>query len=384
MSRLPARLLGIGLALLKQPLRRRPSARHPVRRILIAHYLLLGDTILLAPLMAKLALAYPEAERFILTRPSVLPLFAAQPWGFRPLAYDPRSFTAFSSLLGQAPFDLAYALGDNRYAWLARALGARWIVGFGDDRPAWKNWILDEAHAFPPSPAALADFTADLVAAPAPLPYQAGDWPVPISEPMDNPAGDHVVLHVGASTSLKLWPPARWQALAEQLQASGLTPVWSAGPGEAGHVEQIDPGGRYRRCCGNLTLAGLWHLLAGARLLVCPDTGVAHLGKIVGTPTVALFGPGSASIYGAGEFWQRAPYRALAAEISCRDQRLLFRRPVNWVRRCGRNHAACAVASNGLPRTAAATACMSAIGLEAVLAACRELLSAPTKPRDAP
>lgn len=192
------------------------------------------------------------------------------------------------------------------------------------------------------------------------------------------------MLHVGASTSLKLWPPERWQALAEQLQATGLTPVWSAGPGEAGHVAQIDPQGRYPRYCGNLTLAGLWQLLAGARLLVCPDTGVAHLGKIVGTPTVALFGPGSAGIYGAGEFWRQVPYRALSAEISCRDQALLFRRKPGWVRRCGRNAEACAVASNGLPHSVGATACMSAIGLDEVVAACRVFLSGQAISRSSP
>lgn len=382
MSRLPARLLSVGLALLKQPLRRRPTPERPLRRILVAHYLLLGDSILLAPLLAKLAQAYPETERYVLTRPAMLPLFASQPWGFRALAYDPRSFTSFRALLGAGPFDLAFALGDNRYAWLARALGARWIVGFAADRPAWKNWMLDAAQAFPSSPAALADLTADLVAGPAPLPYQVGDWPAPAGQSIDSPGANYVVLHVGASSPLKLWPPERWQGLAEHLQAAGLTPVWSAGPGEEGYVEQIDPQRRYRRYCGNLNLAGLWQLLAAARLLVCPDTGVAHLGKIVGTPTVALFGPGSASIYGAGEFWQTAAYRALSAEIVCRDQRLLFRRQPDWVRRCGRNVAACAVAAQGLPHAAGASACMSAITLDAVVAACRALLAGPTSARD--
>lgn len=44
-------------------------------------------------------------------------------------------------------------------------------------------------------------------------------------------------------------------------------------------------GARYR---GSLDLAGVWRLLTGARLMVCPDTGVAHLGKVVGVPSVAL------------------------------------------------------------------------------------------------
>ena len=88
--------------------------------------------------------------------------------------------------------------------------------------------------------------------------------------------------------------------------------------------------------------AQLWHLVAGASLLVAPDTGVAHLGRVVGTPTVALFGPGSATISGAGEFWRDAPYRAVTVTpFACRDQRVLFKRELDWVRRCGRTLAQC-------------------------------------------
>ena len=64
--------------------------------------------------------------------------------------------------------------------------------------------------------------------------------------------------------------------------------------------------GATRRSPGALDLAQLWHLLAGAELLVAPDTGVAHLGRIVGAPTVTLFGPGSALLCGAGDFWRDA------------------------------------------------------------------------------
>jgi ADP-heptose:LPS heptosyltransferase len=77
-------------------------------------------------------------------------------------------------------------------------------------------------------------------------------------------------------------------------------------------------------------------------VLVAPDTGVAHLGRVVGVPTVALFGPGSALLCGAGEFWCDAPYRAVTVDpFPCRDQRTLFKREIGWVRRCQRSVAEC-------------------------------------------
>jgi len=112
-----------------------------------------------------------------------------------------------------------------------------------------------------------------------------------------------------------------------------------------------------------LSLPQLWRLLADAALLVAPDTGVAHLGRVVSVPTVALFGPGSALISGPGLFWRDAPFRAVTVEpFPCRDQRVLFKREIAWVRRCGRGIGEC-------PRPR----CMDAIDLAQVCAATVDL-----------
>ena len=356
-SRLPTRLLTLALAALKKPLRRAPSVNRPVRRILVAHYLLLGDTLLLAPLLAKLAACHPDAERIVLTRPAVAPLFSGNPYGFRALAYDPGDFKTFLNLLEHGPFDLAYVLGDNRYSWLACAAGARWIVGFEGDRPTWKNWMVDSLRPHPATPTAWADMAAELVKGVAPQAFRPGDWPTPEAPGLDIPAGEYAVLHVGASTPLKLWPADRWRGLAKILLERGITPVWSAGRGEAALVEEIDLEHRHPRYCGTLSLPQLWHLLAGARLLACPDTGVAHLGKLVGVPTLALYGPGSSFLYGKGDFWRNAPYVAIAEEpFPCRDQKRLFRREIDWVHRCGRSPTECPTPG----------ACMRAISFSSV------------------
>ena len=53
------------------------------------------------------------------------------------------------------------------------------------------------------------------------------------------------------------------------------------------------------RCtAGELDLMQLAALVAGAALLVCGDTGVAHLGTALGTPSVLLFGPVPPSRWG--------------------------------------------------------------------------------------
>ena len=337
--------------------------KHPVRirRVLLAHHLLLGDTLMLTPLIAKVRARYPEAEIVMTVPRAIAPLYATHPYGVRALAWDPRH--ANEALFAESRFDLAFVAGDNRYAWLAAAMHSRWIVAFGGDPNERKNWPIDELRRYPDQPAAWGDMVATLLDGPPPPPFAPGDWKAPAAKPFDAPAQPYAVLHVGASTSLKLWPSERWAALADWLVARGITPIWSAGRGEEDIIAACDPGQRYASYAGRLDLAQLWHLFANARLLVAPDTGAAHLGRVAGATTIALFGPGSATVTGGGEFWRDSPYRAVTVDpFPCRDQRVLFRREIDWVRRCARTPAQC-------PKHL----CMQAISLDAVIAAAGEL-----------
>ena len=119
------------------------------------------------------------------------------------------------------------------------------------------------------------------------------------------PAGRYAVLHVEASTPLKHWEEAKWLSLAGQLSELNIQPVWSAGPAGAALLQRIDPAGRFPALGHTLDLPQLWHLVAGAALLVCPDTSVMHIGRLTGTPTVALFGPSSAPLFGRGRILAR-------------------------------------------------------------------------------
>jgi ADP-heptose:LPS heptosyltransferase len=172
---------------------------------------------------------------------------------------------------------------------------------------------------------------------------------------------------------LKLWPAQSWRALADALEARGLAVVWSAGPGEAAIIDAIDASSDRVRIAGTSSLAAMWSLLAGARLLVCPDTGIAHLGRVVGVPTITLFGPGSHVICGPGALFANMPGRAVTVDpFPCRDQTVQFFREVPWARRCER------LAGEG-PLRCARPRCMEAIGLAAVEAAIDDLMRSPPR-----
>ena len=330
-----------------------------VRRVLVAHNLLLGDTLMLTPLLAKLRALHPHADIALLAAPAFVPLYQQRPYGVRALPFTPSRSATTRALLEEAPFDLAIVPGDNRYSWLAAAMRARHIVVHTGTRPLTQEWFVDERRPYSGVPAAWGDMVAELVDGTPAAAYARADWKSPEAAPFERPAGRYAVLHVGASTPLKHWLPERWMAVAGALEARGLRIAWSAGPGEEPFVHACDPQGRYPSYAGRLDLAQMWHLLAGAALLVVPDTGIAHLGRATWTPTVALFGPGSAGLAGKGRFWRDTPWQALTVDpFPCRDQKLLFGREVEWVRRCARTLSECPE-----PR------CMHAIPLADVLAA---------------
>jgi ADP-heptose:LPS heptosyltransferase len=245
-------------------------------------------------------------------------------------------------------------------------LDSRWIVAFEGDHPAYKNWLVDEFRKFPDHAMALGDLIAEcLVDGPAPLPYATSDWPAPPGDPFPLPASPYCVLHVGASTRLRYWEPAKWRSLISHIEASGMNPVISAGPGEEDLVTQVDPEG----CClsypGRLSLAQMWRLLADASAIVCPDTGVGHLARLAGTPVVVLYGPGSAVLVSGGEFWRDIPDRKVTIEkFPCRDENLLFRRYLPWTEHCGRTTAQCA-----------SPKCMQALTAEMAIDALESLLA---------
>ena len=361
MGRLATRLALLPRAAVNS-LRKRRRPAH-IERILIAHNLLLGDTLMLTALIARCRARWPQAEMVMTVAPAMQALFATRPYGVQVLPFEVHRASTARKIGESGPYDLALVPGDNRHTVLAHAAGARWIIVLDDARLRVSNIMADELIPWPQTPSALADIFSSL-AGDGDEAYDATQWPSPPAAPFDLPRTPYCVLHAGAGSPLRHWPAERWMQLAESLAAQGFPPVWSGGPNEAGLIEEIDPQHRFTSYAGKLDLPQLWRLLEYASLLVVPDTGIAHLAKLTGTPTVCLFGPGSDVLFGAGKFWRNNKFvPVIEANFPCRDQRTVFKRELEWVRRCQRGLDACP-----------APACMHALDAARVIAACRTLL----------
>ncbi len=122
----------------------------------------------------------------------------------------------------------------------------------------------------------------------------------PAGDPAGRHSGDHagddatrcVVVHPGAASGSRRWPADRWREVAATLAADGHRVVVTGTDAErqlCAAVASGHPG--VDDYCGRHDLDGLARVVGHASLLLCGDTGVAHLGTAYGTPSVLLFGP---------------------------------------------------------------------------------------------
>jgi ADP-heptose:LPS heptosyltransferase len=109
------------------------------------------------------------------------------------------------------------------------------------------------------------------------------------------------VLHPGASSRARQWPPERWAAVARAQALAGRRVVLTGDAAERPLALAIAREASLNPdfvLAGRTTLLQLTALVAAAALVVCGDTGIAHLATALGTPSVVLFGPTSPARWG--------------------------------------------------------------------------------------
>lgn len=103
--------------------------------------------------------------------------------------------------------------------------------------------------------------------------------------------GGYVCIHPGAQARDKCWPAARFAAVADGLAAQGWQIVLTGTAGEKDLTRAVSRAmaAPALDLAGRTGLGALGALLAGARLVICNDTGVSHLAAALDIPSVVIF-----------------------------------------------------------------------------------------------
>jgi ADP-heptose:LPS heptosyltransferase len=100
------------------------------------------------------------------------------------------------------------------------------------------------------------------------------------------------IIHPGSGSRHKCVKPAILHEVLKGLREQGLEALILEGPADHGMVEQLRiQGGGSLRVLQGLSLRLLAGVLSQFDVFLGHDSGVSHLAALMGTPTVALFGP---------------------------------------------------------------------------------------------
>ncbi|MGY1884599.1 glycosyltransferase family 9 protein [Blastococcus sp. SYSU DS0753] len=115
------------------------------------------------------------------------------------------------------------------------------------------------------------------------------------------PVRGAAVVHPGAAFPGRRWPPERFAAVARHLADAGHDVRITGGPAEVELARSVAAAAGLPDAAvlaGRTTSLELAAVVAAADLVVCGDTGVAHLATAYRRPSVVLFGPVSPALWG--------------------------------------------------------------------------------------
>jgi heptosyltransferase-2/heptosyltransferase-3 len=388
------RILLTALAAVGHLFVRRVSSSLPApRRILLIKPDHLGDVLLATPALRTLREHHPHATIVALVGPWSAPVLARNPDidvlltlpfpGFERGTPSPhRSWLRpylhllySAALLRAGTFDTVFLLRDDHWWGAALALLAGIPHRVGHAVPECRPFLttalpwnpsqhvtrqaLDivragvgkkpETTAAPPPPLVFLPSPADRDWSAAWL-AQHGLLRDPTTQRTTPPL---LILHPGTGGPAKLWLPERWAAVVNTLTThSPLRVLLTGGPGEERLVQNIAALLHHPplTMAGTATIGQLTALLGMAALVMGVDSGPLHLAVSQATPTLHLFGPGSADRFGPWGDQER--HRVLHVGLWCA--------PCGIFRAC--------------PRATDPPACMAALSTDQVIEAARELL----------
>lgn len=330
--------------------RRRGAAIDParVRSILIVRTAYVGDVMMTLPMLAPLKRRFPEARIAFLASKGAAALLRNHPLIDEVIAFDAfwfhagasaAEYRAFVRSFRKRRFDMVIeARGDIRdLLLLVRPLKARYKVAhdIGGGRYLLTHvvpyeWPLVHRVRFHLNIARHIGCDVDDAA-------DAASWELRLT-PEEHAAvqdilaknglgGPFIAAHPGGRTQLRRWPVERWPELYDRLMDAHELPLAIVGSPQEVELAETIAGRMARRpvvLAGKTSLRELAGVLGKASLMVCNDSGPMHIAAVMGTPIVAVVGPGKSSETGPRGVPCRVverpcPYRMRCDESRCRN-----------------------------------------------------------------
>jgi len=287
-----------------------------INRIVVRGPNWVGDAVMTIPALRSLRCLFPNAHLTLVSKSSAMDIFIDADFVDQVLVYDRaglRSMWAQTREWRRRKFDLAI-LFQNAFEAAAMAFLARVPIRVGYDTerrgfllthpvasPSWKderhemfyylNIVGEVEELFSGRPSVAIEEPQFALAVSASRQAEAFTL---LRQHGSRGEGPLVILCPGSINSrAKRWPAERYAQLADRLIENGFAVALIGSPGEVDVSEQVLHNMRRQPIVltGETTVAEAAAIISIADLLITNDTGPAHIGAAVSTPTLVIFGP---------------------------------------------------------------------------------------------
>lgn len=271
-------------------------------RLVVLRALGLGDFLTGLPALRGLEAAFPDYQRLLAAPEWLRPLADLAGWPLLPFTLSRNARVPLISaelavnLHGKGPESHRALLPVNPERFFACAneeisLSAGFPALRQDEHEIARWCSLLQEFGVPADPTRL-----ELRVSPQWLPQE-----LMALGPMVEAVPNATVIHPGAASPARRWPPERWAEIARFRKEAGSTVLLTGGRGERALCERVRAQAGLppeANLAGKTDLVLLARLVSVAALALSGDTGFAHLATAVGTPSVVLFGPVSPHAWG--------------------------------------------------------------------------------------
>lgn len=287
-----------------------------IRQVVVRLPNWLGDVVMAVPALRELRRVLPDAHLTMVSRPGTADIFIEADFVDEVIGYDRIGLGSVWNQVRQwrrRKFDLA-VIFQNAFeaAVIARLSGVPIRIGYQTDRrgallthplpsPEWKDKRHESFYYL--------NIVAELerlLCGTSSIETSEPRFDLRVSKDRKQKAFEllrehgarvnapFVLLCPGSINSrAKRWPAERYAALADRLVESGANIVLIGSPGEADVSQEVCRHTQHQLVVltGKTTVAEAAALISMADVLITNDTGPAHIGAALNTPTIVIFGP---------------------------------------------------------------------------------------------
>lgn len=300
---------------------------------LIIAPIFLGDLFMLSPFIQGLRIQHPNGKLVLLCRPELEDLghiFSVD----HVISAKRPDLDARNRILDASPegYEKCYVFFAGAWLRTLSTIPIQRIISFPDPKGR-NNHLIDKLVSFPSGLTPLPQFT-----------LWAFDCHHPNTLPLDrwSPRPGVAVLHIGARSIARHFTLWQTVQIISALSERGLSTIILTGESSEivpldqisdnlppGSIQLIDLRGKAR-------LKDMPEVLSEVEIAICVDTGIAHLAKAIGTPTLVLLGQSQGILFGMDNNFSRSRHFAVN-DLTCRTKKTLHGIKADWIISCNVN-----------------------------------------------